>query len=186
MLGKAQKAIDELKRETGKDSVFFLKLDISGDDARLRYATRNEPPIDRLRNYYHLLTYQTRGTPLSNKPYLPALTVTALPPDMGCQKESGKNLDPTKLYNQNKLGNILFFNEPARDYGGEGIISTALYPQVIDTDLSRNTGSLASNGVLNSKVVRVAVPNKKAHDLDLSRKLWEWCEKRVKDILTTS
>ena len=26
---KSQKAIDELKKETGKDSIFFLKLDLS-------------------------------------------------------------------------------------------------------------------------------------------------------------
>ena len=39
-------------------------------------------------------------------------------------------------------GNILFSNELARRYGSEGIVSTSLHPGAINTELSRNTGSL--------------------------------------------
>ena len=71
-----------------------------------------------------------------------------------------KKLGATRLYNQSKLvrvylnsrsfpdalfflqGNILFSNELARRYGSEGIVSTSLHPGAINTELSRNTGSL--------------------------------------------
>ena len=70
-----------------------------------------------------------------------------------------KKFGTTKLYGQSKLvrstntaklpdghfflkGNILFSNELARRYGGEGIVSTSLHPGTIYTDLMRHSGLL--------------------------------------------
>ncbi|KAF5365244.1 hypothetical protein D9758_005482 [Tetrapyrgos nigripes] len=43
-----------------------------------------------------------------------------------------------ELYSQSKLGNILFANELARRYGDKGIVSTAVNPGNLKTDISRN------------------------------------------------
>ena len=72
-----------------------------------------------------------------------------------------KKLGTAKLYGQSKLvkntslqlmppftqpalpqGNILFSNELARRYGGEGIVSISLHPGAIKTDLTRHGGEL--------------------------------------------
>ncbi|KAH9973215.1 hypothetical protein BGW80DRAFT_1459128 [Lactifluus volemus] len=52
--------------------------------------------------------------------------------------EERKKLGSIRLFGQSKLGNILFSNELARRYGGEGIVSISLHP---GTDLSRHAGS---------------------------------------------
>jgi len=49
-----------------------------------------------------------------------------------------KKLGPVRLFGQSKLGNILFSNELARRYGGEGIVSISLNPGM---NLSRHAGS---------------------------------------------
>jgi len=53
--------------------------------------------------------------------------------------EEREKLGTVRLFGQSKTGTILFSNELARRYGGEGIVSISLNP---GTDISRQTGSL--------------------------------------------
>ncbi|KAF7290301.1 NAD-binding protein [Mycena chlorophos] len=48
--------------------------------------------------------------------------------------------DPMKLYMQSKFGNILVSNELQRRYGSEGIMSVALHPGNLKTQLGRHAG----------------------------------------------
>ncbi|KAI0278525.1 hypothetical protein BC826DRAFT_1084073 [Russula brevipes] len=113
--------------------------------------------------------------------------------------------------NWHDQGNILFSNELARRYGGEGVVSISLHPGTIDTDLSRYASSLVQragrlvtysvsygaitslyagtspaacdlNGKYLTAWARVTLPNKKVLNPELETKLWEWCEEKVKDI----
>jgi NAD(P)-dependent dehydrogenase (short-subunit alcohol dehydrogenase family) len=122
-----------------------------------------------------------------------------------------KKLGAARLYGQSKLGNILFSNELARRYGGEGIVSISLHPGTIKSDLTRYTGSFLRRiiqliqysisygaisslyagtapaaGELNGRYLttwaRVSLPSKQALDSELEKKLWEWCEGQVKDV----
>ncbi|KAJ7476979.1 NAD-P-binding protein [Mycena galericulata] len=47
-------------------------------------------------------------------------------------------LGSQKLYHQSKLGNVVFSTELARRYGNEGLVSTALNPGNLKTDLARH------------------------------------------------
>jgi len=51
-------------------------------------------------------------------------------------------LGTQSLYAQSKSGNVLFSHELARRYGSQGIVSTALNPGNIKTDLQRHASSL--------------------------------------------
>jgi len=255
---KSQKAIDELKTETGKDNIFFLKLDLSdlvSIKATAQEFVGKETELHTLFNsggvYAVIDKTTTQGYDMQfgtnvlghfylTKLLLPALTATAKKTPAGTVRvvnlssithhygvpegikwstvgpgeeahAAAKKLGSTRLYNQSKLGNIIFSNELARRYGPEGMVSTSLHPGAINTELSRNTGSLTQRfqrlmsydvsygaitplyagtapaaGELNGKYLtawaRVAVPNKKALDTELGKKLWEWCEEQVKDI----
>ncbi|KAI9464793.1 NAD-P-binding protein [Russula earlei] len=123
----------------------------------------------------------------------------------------GKKVGATPLYGQSKLGNIYFSNELARRYGDEGIVSVSLHPGSIITDLSRHSsifmklfiwlvsypvsygaitslyaGTAPAAGDLNGKYLtafaRVSLPNEKALNPGLEKKLWEWCEEQVEGI----
>jgi len=282
---KSQSTIDELKEETGKDSVYFLNLDLS-DLASIKTAVEEfrgkETELHTLYNnggVVHTLVEEVTaqgwdmqfGTNVLGHFYLtklllPVLTETAkkapaktvrvvnvssighyLGPTEGIQWstlapgndsiEARKRLGSARLFGQSKLGNILFSNELARRYGGEGIVSISLNPGL---DLSRQAGSLVHRivrlvklgiyyvvscgdlgfiseegrageaatskisasshgaitslfagtaphaGDLNGKYLtawaRATLPGKKAIDPELEKKLWEWCEEKVKDI----
>ncbi|KAH9179024.1 NAD(P)-binding protein [Lactarius sanguifluus] len=256
---KSQKAIEELKKETGKDNIFFLKLDladlVSVKAAAEEYISKETElhtlynnggvmytPIDHVTTQGFDMQFGTNvlGHFYLTKLLLPILTATAKKTPAGTVRvvnvsslghqygppegirwatlapgndslEARKKLNTTKLYGQSKLGNILFSNELARRYGAEGIVSTSLHPGAINTDLARHTSSLLQRfgrivtydvsygaitslyagtapdaGELNGKYLtawaRVVVPNKKALDAELAKKLWEWCEEQVKDI----
>jgi len=47
-----------------------------------------------------------------------------------------KKLGMARLNGQSRLGNILFSNELARRYGGEGIVSISLFPGAVNADFS--------------------------------------------------
>ncbi|KAH9059519.1 NAD-P-binding protein [Lactarius vividus] len=256
---KSQKAIEELKKETGKDSIFFLKLDLAdlvsikaaseeymGKETELHTLYNNggvmNTPIDHMTTQGFDMQFGTNvlGHFYLTKLLLPALTATAKKTPAGTVRvvnvssiahqygppegirwatlapgndslEARKKLDVTKLYGQSKLGNILFSKEFARRYGAEGIVSTSLHPGVINTDLGRYSssflqligqmigydvsygaitslyaGTAPAAGELNGKYLtvwaRVAVPSKNGLDVELAKKLWEWCEEQVKDI----
>jgi len=255
---KSQKVIEELKTETGKDNIFFLKLDLAdlvsvktaaaeymGKETELHTLYNNGgvmyTPVDHVTTQSFDMQFGTNvlGHFYLTKSLLPVLTATAKKTPAGTVRvvnvssighnygapegirwatlakdslEARKKLGTTKLYGQSKLGNILFSNEFARRYGGEGIVSTSLHPGAINTDLSRHTSSLLQrfgrivtydvsygaitslyagtapddtnslNGKYLTAWARVVVPNKKALDPELATKLWEWCEEQVKDI----
>ncbi|KAI0642276.1 NAD(P)-binding protein [Trametes meyenii] len=114
------------------------------------------------------------------------------------------------LYNQSKLGDVLVAFELARRYGAQGIVSTALHPGVLKTDLLSHVkgimhafydsmmfpapmgaltplyaGTSPEGAELNGKFLipwaRVAnCPNKAAYDETLAKQLWEWLEEQVK------
>ncbi|KAI0046508.1 NAD-P-binding protein [Auriscalpium vulgare] len=52
-----------------------------------------------------------------------------------------KRLGIMKLYGQSKLGNVLLSNELARRYGAQGVVSIAVHPGSIKTDLGRHMNS---------------------------------------------
>jgi len=256
---KSQAAIEELKRETGRKSIFFLKLDLSDlvsvkaaaeefvkKESKLHTLYNNGgvyAVIDKLTSQGFDMQFGTNvlGHFYFTKLLLPLLTATAknsppgsvrvvnvssighhVAPSEGIRWSTlspgddclavGKNVGATTLYNQSKLGNVLFSNELAQRYGVEGIVSISLHPGVIKTDLSRHSdsfvtqmfGQLMSYDVsygaigslyagtapaaagLNGKYLtvwaRVSLPHPKALDTELGKKLWEWCEEQVKDI----
>ncbi|KAI0253336.1 hypothetical protein BJV78DRAFT_203386 [Lactifluus subvellereus] len=295
---KSQSTIDELKAETGKDSVCFLNLDLS-DLASIKTAAeefrRKEAELHTLYNngdvgYAPVEKVTAQGWDMQfgtnvlghfylTKLLLPVLTETAKKAPAKTVRvinvssighygaaegirwstlapgneslEARKKFGSARLFFQSKLGNILFSNELARRYGGEGIVSISLNPGL---DLSRQAGSLvhrviqlvkygiyyivscgdlgflseggrsshpftgdgpslgrvgeaatskisaSSHGAitslfagtahhasdLNGKYLtawaRVTLPGKKAINPELEKKLWEWCEEKVKDI----
>ncbi|TFY83957.1 hypothetical protein EWM64_g63 [Hericium alpestre] len=115
-----------------------------------------------------------------------------------------------KLYGQSKLGNILLSNEFARRYGDQGIVSIAVHPGGIRTDLQRHSKmpfsalleravlydvsfgvisqlyagtakeALTLNGQYLVPWARQSRPADDATDPKLMKKLWDWCEEQVK------
>ncbi|QRV85242.1 short chain dehydrogenase [Ceratobasidium sp. AG-Ba] len=114
-----------------------------------------------------------------------------------------------ELYAQSKIGNVLFSNELAKQYGDQGIISVSLNPGNLKTELGRHLTRLhiwllefilypASYGALtqlwagttpdieqlNGKFLipwaRIGDAGAFARDEQLAKKLWNWCEEQVK------
>ncbi|KAJ8585184.1 NAD(P)-binding protein [Rhizopogon salebrosus TDB-379] len=116
------------------------------------------------------------------------------------------------LYSQSKFGNIVLALELAKRYGDEGIISTALNPGNIRSDLLRHVPNLVQQTLstvllyptpqgaltqlyaatspeaasLNGKYLvpwaRVISPRPGTQDPQLGQALWDWLEEQVKDI----
>jgi NAD(P)-dependent dehydrogenase (short-subunit alcohol dehydrogenase family) len=256
---KSQKVIDELKKETGNESVFFLRLDLTdlvaikaaveefmGKESELHALYNNAGVMytapDKVTEQGYDMQFGTNvlGHFYLTKLLLPVLTVTArnssgivrvvnvasighekgapegirwstVVPDGNDAVEARKKLGTPRLYGQSKLGNILFSNELARRYSGQGIVSISLHPGSINTDLTRNSSTLlqlvgrmmtysVSYGAINSLYAgtapaaaelngkylapwaRVTLPNSQALDTELGKKMWKWCEEQVKDI----
>jgi len=256
---KSQKAIDELKKETGNESVFFLKLDLSDlfaikaaaeefvdKESELHVLYNNAgvmyTPVDKVTEQGYDMQFGTNvlGHFYLTKLLLPVLTATAKNSPAGTVRvvnvsslshynrapegirwssvspgnnslEAREKLGTIKLYGQSKLGNILFSNELARRYGGEGIVSISLHPGVIKTDLTRYLGTLVQrlgrmiaypvsygaisslyagtapaaselNGKYLTTWARVTLPDSQALDSELGKKMWEWCEEQDKDV----
>jgi len=255
---KSEAAIEELKRETGNQSVFFLKLDLS-DLVSVKAAAEEfiereielhtlynnggvYAVIDKLTSQGFDMQFGTNvlGHFYFTKLLLPLLTATAKNASKGSVRvvnvssighyvvpaegirwstlspggdyvAVAKRVGALRLYGQSKLGNVLFSNEFARQYGDEGIVSISLHPGTIQTDLGRNLGSFQQTlgrmmtypvshgaitplyagtapaaGELNGKYLTVwareTLPHKKALDTNLGKTLWKWCEDQVKDI----
>ncbi|KAG2137894.1 uncharacterized protein EDB93DRAFT_1339186 [Suillus bovinus] len=115
------------------------------------------------------------------------------------------------LYGESKMGNVLFAAELARRYGDQGIVSTALNPGGIKTELSRNfdsfskiignlvfhdvsygaltqlyAGTTAEGAHLNGKYLvpwaRVGYTHPEGQDPQQASELWKWLEEQIKDI----
>ncbi|KAG6916435.1 hypothetical protein DXG01_006763 [Tephrocybe rancida] len=116
-----------------------------------------------------------------------------------------------KLYAQSKFGNLVYAMELARRFGEQGIVSTAINPGNLDSDLMRHLswlehylirlglypvsmgaltqlwGATSKEGAnLNGKYLapwaRIASPKADALDPVVGRELWEWLEEQVKDL----
>ncbi|KAJ7485599.1 NAD-P-binding protein [Mycena latifolia] len=120
-----------------------------------------------------------------------------------------KKLDEKKLYGQSKFANVVFSNELARRYADQGIISIALHPGNIKTDLARHSTPMeraltmlypVELGVLTQLYAgtmpkalelsgqymipwaRVGKAHKDTDDREQAAKLWAWLDEQVKDL----
>jgi retinol dehydrogenase-12 len=115
------------------------------------------------------------------------------------------------LYCQSKLGNILFSTELARQYGNQGIVSTALNPGNLKSELVRHlsaaegflmnfmlypvplgaltqlyAGTSAEGASFNGKYLipwaRMGAANPAGEDPTLAADLWKWMEDQVENV----
>ncbi|KAJ7452771.1 hypothetical protein B0H11DRAFT_2072939 [Mycena galericulata] len=122
-----------------------------------------------------------------------------------------KKLTPLNLYSQSKFGNLVFSNELARRYGDQGIMSVALHPGNIQTDLYRHApnyqrkimelslypvelgaqtqlwaGTTADGANFGGKYLipwaRMGKANPNTLDPALGKELWTWLEEQVADV----
>jgi len=127
-------------------------------------------------------------------------------PDLKRRKQVGV----INLYSQSKLGNILITNELARRVSDKNIVAISLHPGGINSgsgnmnfllrvflrfildDVAHGAisplyaGTAPAAAEINGKYLttwaRVTLPSEKALDVELQKKLWEWCEDQVKDL----
>ncbi|KAG6890599.1 hypothetical protein C0995_006575 [Termitomyces sp. Mi166 len=133
--------------------------------------------------------------------------------DFNTFKDSPKRRKTFKyfLYAQSKFGNVVFANELARRYGDQGIVSMAVNPGNLRSDLQRHmsklfrqltspflyptaygaltqlyAGTTAAGAELNGKYLipwaRVGKALPATQDSELGKRLWEWAEEQVADI----
>jgi len=124
---------------------------------------------------------------------------------------SRKKLSTFQLYGQSKYGNVVLASELDRRYKTDGIVSISLNPGNIRSDLQRHMGSISRSimdlGLYDTTLgaltqlyaatspaaadlggkylvpwARVGPSRKDAHDPELGRALWEWCEEQIKDV----
>ncbi|KZP21940.1 NAD-P-binding protein [Athelia psychrophila] len=118
----------------------------------------------------------------------------------------------TALYHQSKMGNAIFSAETARRYGDQGIVSIALNPGNLKSDLQRHMSPVAlflanrilyptAMGALTQLWAGTSVegaelngqflipwaraskePLEEMQDLALGAKLWAWLEDQVKNV----
>jgi len=138
-----------------------------------------------------------------------ALFVTGVDFNTLKDTQARKRMGKQGLYGQSKLGNILLSNELARQYGDQGIVSTALNPGNIRSDIQRHlsaverfilttlilydppygpltqlwAGTSPEAADLNGKYLipwaRVGEPGKSGRDPKLALELWTWLEEQV-------
>ncbi|KAF8500320.1 NAD-P-binding protein [Russula emetica] len=245
---RAQKTIDELKEKTGKQSIFFLRLDLAdlpsikttaeGDLHAALDSALIFPPVEALtkQGYDGQFGTNVLGHFYLMELLLPTLIATAedsppgvvrivnvssiahnfgIPPEGINWDTVGPNADMAKrkkvgtmnLYSQSKLGNVLITNELARRVGDKNIVAISLHPGNINSspepwniivriflrlafyDIAYGVisplyaGTAPAGAELNGKYLtawaRVTLPNEKALDVELQKKLWEWCEDRI-------
>ncbi|KAF5337982.1 hypothetical protein D9758_014324 [Tetrapyrgos nigripes] len=116
------------------------------------------------------------------------------------------------LYNQSKLGNVMFSNELARRYGDQGIVSTSLHPGLLSTDLQKTFpkplkmvmdaflfhpaemgaltqlwgGTSIEGAELNGKYftawARMGKASAASDDVEECKKMWKWLDEQVADM----
>ncbi|KAG6848515.1 hypothetical protein H0H93_016401, partial [Arthromyces matolae] len=167
---KAEAAIQELKETTGKEAI-FLPLDLADLPTIKASAEEflrgvMTPPMDQLTKQGYDLQFGTNtlGHIYFTKLLLPALFAGAESSHDGKARvvntsssahllasgldfttlKDGRNrrkMSATSLYSQSKFGNVVFSNELARRYGDKGIVSVALNPGNLQSDLQRHLSS---------------------------------------------
>jgi len=122
-----------------------------------------------------------------------------------------RKMKPLDLYNQSKFANVVIACEFARRYGDQGIVSTALHPGLIVTNLGRTMsptvvklvgyvsynskqGALTSlyaatspealnaNGKYFIPWARIGKPHPGTLNVELGAKLWVWLEGETKGL----
>jgi len=113
------------------------------------------------------------------------------------------------LYSQSKFGNVVFASELARRYGDQGIVSTALNPGNLRSDLYRNVPGIAAvllnalwlhptplgaltqlwagtseeGANLNGKYLipwaRIGEARTSTQDPELGKELWKWADEQI-------
>ncbi|TDL19930.1 NAD-P-binding protein [Rickenella mellea] len=246
---KAQDAIKEIARDTGKEPI-FLQLDLADLDSVKRAAdeflskeTRLHvlynsggvmiPPVENITSQGYDLQFGTNvlGHFYLTKLLLPTLVETAKVSADGVARvvnvSSGahhlhklsydslkdgpvrKNMSAEMLYAQSKFGVVVFARELARRYGDQGIVSIAMNPGNINTNLQRRvTGfqksminwmlyPIVPNGIVthlwagtaeeteayNGKYLipwaRVGKPRADTQDPKTGEELWKWLDAQV-------
>ncbi|KAJ6617331.1 NAD(P)-binding protein [Mycena sp. CBHHK59/15] len=119
-------------------------------------------------------------------------------------------MTPDALYAQSKFGNIVYSSECAKRYASEGVISIALHPGMLTTDIGRHfhplkrrfihalchsppqgaltqiwAGTAPEAAYLNGKYLipwaRIGDPHQGTLDPETGAKLWKWLEDQVRN-----
>ncbi|KAF5382757.1 hypothetical protein D9615_002891 [Tricholomella constricta] len=122
-----------------------------------------------------------------------------------------RKLSTVALYSQSKYGDLVFALELARRYGDQGVVSMAINPGNIVSDLQRHlswlksrvshcflyptpygaltqlwAGTTKEGAEFNGKYLvpwaRIGTPRPDAEDPVLGKQLWEWLEEQVENI----
>ncbi|KAF8073737.1 hypothetical protein FPV67DRAFT_1409783 [Lyophyllum atratum] len=122
-----------------------------------------------------------------------------------------RKVDTSTLYNQSKYVYLVFASELARRYGDQGVVSMAVNPGVLASDLWRHSskfenwvmgwflypvpfgaltqlwgGTSKEGAKLNGKYLipwaRIGSPRPDAQDPVLGKQLWDWLEEQVENI----
>ncbi|TFK40852.1 NAD(P)-binding protein [Crucibulum laeve] len=122
-----------------------------------------------------------------------------------------RNKYSSTLYAQSKFGNVVLSNELARRYGSEGLVSTAINPGNLQSDLQRHlsffewlfirpilyptpfgalnqlyAGTTAPGKEVNGKYVvpwaRVIETSAPTKDPKIGQELWKWMEEQVENV----
>ncbi|KAG5648356.1 hypothetical protein DXG03_004928 [Asterophora parasitica] len=163
---KAKEAIEDLRVQTGKEAL-FLKLDLADLKSIKAAATEFQegvmkPPVDALTAdgydlqmgvnvlghfYFTKLLLPTLTSTAHNSPekHVRVLTTSSVMHYFGALDFNTFKDGPARrrtrkvtLYNQSKYGNLVFAKELGRRYGDQGIVSIAVNPGNIVSDLQRN------------------------------------------------
>jgi NAD(P)-dependent dehydrogenase (short-subunit alcohol dehydrogenase family) len=176
---RAEKAIETIKKETGKDSIEFLHLDLADLKQTKEAAAaflRKGVALDVLVNNAGIMAppfelskdgiesqFATNhvGHFLFTREILPALFKTTKPRIVNLSSlyhkyapPEGINFDTWTRYGQTKLANILFSRALHKRYVNKGLLVNSVHPGFVDTELTR--GPVASYGVLFSPFIKLA------------------------------
>ncbi|KAJ7489220.1 NAD(P)-binding protein [Mycena latifolia] len=172
---KAEAAISELYEITGREALFLAidLADLSSINAGAKEFLSAQqilkmrrgimvPPVDRVTSDGYDLTFGTNATSTSRNSSSPHFFLQprqTQPPGASSTSPlavpnyatftdgpARRSMHPVDLYSQSKWANAVFSAELARRYGDEGIISTAINPGNLRTNLSRDAFGIAYLG----------------------------------------
>jgi len=125
--------------------------------------------------------------------------------------QARRKLSTLKLYSQSKYGNVVFASELGKRYGDQGVVSMAVHPGMLNSDLHRHAsrfeqwvlnwilapphygaftqlwgGTSKEGAEFNGKYLipwaRIGSPRPDALDPVLGKQLWEWLEEQVANV----
>ncbi|KAJ6551225.1 hypothetical protein B0H19DRAFT_164559 [Mycena capillaripes] len=225
---KAEIVITELRALTGKEAL-FLEMDLArlssikaasdeflSKETKLNILYNNAgimvPPIDLLTSDGPSLIAAAALHPTTGRVVnLTSVIHYIAIPNYNSFKDGPvrRRMHPSDLYSQSKWANAVFSAELARRYGDQGIISVAVNPGNLRTNLSKDAsgleylgtkmlmiwpvewgvlgqlwaGTSAEGAMLNSKYVapwgKIRSPREDVNDLINGTELWTWLEEQV-------